>query len=149
MAVLDSKTYKQIEWRLYHYHELRRQAQDLQAERDALLNPGRTPVSPGGGGVSRRSDPTATNTLRRMQLLSSQREATRWVQVIEHTIRHYQNTDKGMLLELKYFSDMSEDYICGVLNIERATFYCWRNELVTYTALVAVQYSLVRIVEVS
>jgi hypothetical protein len=145
VAVLSRRLYKEVEWRLYHYHELRRQAKELRVRREAMLNPGRTPASPGGGGISYRSDPTATNTLRRQQLADQQIETERWVAAIEQTIERYQNHDKGQLLELKYFSDVSDDYICGLLNIERSTFYSWTNELVTFTALVAVQYGLVRV----
>lgn len=145
MAVLDSQIYKRIEWRLYHYFDTKHQAEDLVEEQKALLNPGRTPASPGGGGVSRKSDPTATNTLKRMQLVSPQREAAKWAHTIERTIARYEGTEKGTLLELKYFSDMSEDYICGILNIERATFFNWRNEIVLFTALVAAQEGLIRV----
>lgn len=148
MAVLDNQVYKLVEWRLYHYHALRHQAEDLANERETLLNPGRTPASPGGGGVSHRSDPTATNTLRRLRLGSQQQAAAKWVEVIEHTIERYQDETKGMLLELQYFSDMAADYICERLKIERATYFNWRTELVTFTALVAVQYGLMDVINI-
>lgn len=145
VAVLNSQTYKAIEWHLYRYHELRREAVDLRAEREALLNPGRTPASPGGGGVSRRSDPTATNTLSRMRLGDRQAEAALWVKAIEHVIARYEEDSKGTLLDLQYFSDMAEDYICEKLSIDRATYFRWRTEVVIYTALVATQYRLIKV----
>ena len=145
MAVLNSRTYKQIEWRLYHYHELRRQAEDLAAEREDVLYRSRMPATPGGGGVAHKSDPTASKVLQMVRLEHEQAEAAKWVAAIEKTIVRYGDGDKGKLLELKYFSDVDEAYICRALNIERTTFYAWRSELVTYTALVAAQQGLIRV----
>ena len=145
VAVLSRRTYKQVEWRLYHYHELRRKAEELAAQRDDVLYRGRMPATPGGGGVAYKSDPTASKVLQMVALEHEQQDAARWVEAIEQTIVRYAKQDKGRLLELKYFSDMDQGYICRVLNIERTTFYEWRNELVTYTALVAAQQGLIRV----
>lgn len=145
MAVLNRRTYKMVEWRLYHYHELRRKAEELAAQREDVLYRSRTPPSPGGGGVAHKSDPTASKVIEMVRLEHEQLEAARWVDVIEQTIVRYADGPKGRLLELKYFSDMSEQYICHALNIERTTYYAWRNEIVTYTALIAVQQGLIRV----
>jgi hypothetical protein len=145
VAVLNRRTYKQVEWRLYHYHELRRKAEELAAQREDVLYRSRTPPSPGGGGVAHKSDPTASKVLQMVALEHEQQDAARWVEAIEQTIVRYAKQEKGRLLELKYFSDMSEQYICQALSIERTTFYAWRTEIVTYTALVAAQKGLIRV----
>jgi len=145
VAVLNSRTYKQIEWRLYHYHELRRQVEELPEQRLDVLYRSRTPATPGGGGVAHKSDPTASKVLQMVRLEHEQLGAARWVQAIEKTIVRYAESEKGKLLELKYFSEMDDEYICKALNIERTTYFNWRTELVTYTALVAAQQGLIRV----
>lgn len=145
MGVLSRRVYKHIEWRLYHYHELRRQALELAAQREDILHRGPMPPTPGAGGVAYKSDPTANKAVQLVRLEQKQVDAEQWVSVIERTISKYAGSHKGRLLELKYFADMSEQYICETLNIERTTYYAWRNELVTYTALVAAQQGLIRV----
>lgn len=145
MAVLSRRIYREIEWHLYNYHELRRKAEEVAAQREDVLHRSRIPPSPGGGGVAHKSDPTASKAIERIRLAHEQRAAARWVNVIEQTIVRYADGPKGRLLELKYFSDMSEQYICHALSIERTTYYAWRNEIVTYTALIAAQQGLIRV----
>lgn len=145
MAVLDNRIYKQIEWRLYHYHELRRRAEELPAQREDILYQSRVPASPGGGGTSHRSDPTASKVLQMVRLEHEQTEAAKWAGAIEKTMLRYADSARGQLLELKYFADMDEGFIRAALNIERTTFYAWKTELVTYTALVAAQQGLIHV----
>ncbi len=149
MAVLNSRTYKQIEWRLYHYHELRRQVEDSPNQRLDVLHRSRTPATPGGGGVAHRSDPTASKVLQIVQIEDQQAEAKRWVEVIEQVIRRYgrnpQDRLKGQLLELRYFAQMDEGYISQRLCIDRSTFYFWKAEIVTYAALIAAQHGLLKV----
>lgn len=102
-------------------------------------------MTQGGGGVSYKSDPTANKVVQLVQMEYKQAECEQWVKVIERTICNYADTDKGKLLELRYFAEIAPDYICEKLHIERATFYNWAADIVTYTALQAVQAGLIRI----
>lgn len=95
--------------------------------------------------MSFRSDPTATKTLELLDLSEERWAAVLWVNVIKDVIAKYEGSPKGQLLELKYFGDMSEEYICSRLTIDRATYFRWRNELVLYTALVAAQNRLIEV----
>ncbi len=147
VAVLDSKTYKLIEWHLFHYFDLRRQVVEYEDRRKAISDSSRAQFTGGGHGVSFRSDPTATKTLDLFDLAAEYQEskAETWVMVIEQVIARYEGSPKGKLLELKYFGDMSDDFIQDRLNIERATYFRWRNELVIYTALVAACNGLIEV----
>lgn len=145
MAVLDTKTYRRVEWHLFNYFDMRRQVVEYEDRRKAISDSSRARITGGGSGVSRRSDPTATKTLELLDLCEERWTAVLWVNVIKDVIAKYEGSPKGQLLELKYFSDMGEEYICSRLAIERATYYNWRNEIVIYTALVAAQSNLIQI----
>lgn len=130
---------------LHRYHELQQQVEEIDNELITLLHPGKAQPVSGGGGVSYRSDPTATHALRRMELADRRQKLSDWLQVIERLIDRYRNDHKGTLLELCYFSDLAENYICEKLAIDRATYYRWRSELVLYAALLSVQSGLIKI----
>ncbi len=80
-----------------------------------------------------------------IKLAGQQEHAAHWVGVIENVIRRYEGNHKGLLLQMRYFEELAENYICEKLCIERATYYSWRAEIVTYTALVAVQHGLIKV----
>jgi len=140
MGVLERQIYKKIEWHLYNYFNLKREVNEAKEE---IINAGGRDLTEWGGGISYHSDPTATRAIKltRPELV----EKEKWLKVIEGTIQHYKGTEKGRLLQKKYFDQLGERHICRELHIERTTYYRWREEIVIYAALLAVQYGLIRL----
>lgn len=139
MGVLDRKTYRKIEYYLYHYHQIRR---EVEQEKQDIIEAGGRDILEWGGGISYHSDPTASRAIKltNPELL----EKEKWLKVIEGTIQHFQGTEKGRLLQKKYFDQLGERHICRELHIERTTYYRWREEIGLYTALLATQYGLIK-----
>jgi len=140
VGILERRIYKKIEYYLYHYHQIRR---EIEQEKQDIIETGGRDLTEWGGGISYHSDPTATRAIKltRPELL----EKEKWLKVIEGTIQHFQGTEKGRLLQKKYFDELRERHICQELHIERATYYNWRNEIVFYTALLAAQEGLIKV----
>lgn len=140
MGVLPRKTYKQIEWYLYNYYNIRREVAEAKED---IIEAGNRELSEWGGGVSYRSDPTATKAIKlcKKDIVNYEK----WLKVIEAVIKHYEGTEKGRLLQKKYFDELGEKHICKELYIERATYYNWRNEIVLYAALLAAQEGLIKV----
>jgi len=140
MGVLNRKTYKQVEWYLYNYHEIRREVQE---SKDDIIEAGNRDISEWGGGISYHSDPTASKALKLCK--KNIVEYEKWLKVVEATIQRYKDTSLGLLLQKRYFDELGEIHICRELHIERATYYRWRNEIVIYTAMLALQEGLIKI----
>ncbi len=140
MGVLDKRIYKRIEWHLYNYHNLKR---EIEQEKQEIIEKSGRDIAEWGGGISYHSDSTANRAIKltRPDLV----EKEKWLKVIEGTIQHFQGTEKGRLLQKKYFDELGERHICQELHIERATYYNWRNEIVFYTALLAAQEGLIKV----
>lgn len=140
MGVLDRKTYRKIEYYLYHYFEIRR---EVEQEKEDIIEAGGRDIVEWGGGISYHSDPTASKAIKLVRPDIVEKE--KWLKVIENTIQHFKGTEKGRLLQKKYFDELGEKHICEELHIERATYYNWRNEIVFYTALLAAQEGLIKV----
>ena len=140
MSVLDRRTYKKIEYYLYNYYKIKR---EVELKKQDIIESGGRDLTEWGGGISYHSDPTATRAIKltRPELV----EKEKWLKVVEGTIQHYKGTEKGRLLQKKYFDELGEKHICEELYIERATYYNWRNEIVLYAALLAAQEGLIKV----
>jgi len=140
MGVLDRKTYRRIEYYLYHYFQIRR---EVEQEKEDIIESGGRNIVEWGGGISYHSDPTANKAIKltRPDLI----EKEKWLKVIEDTIQHFQGTEKGRLLQKKYFDQLGERHVCEELHIERTTYYRWREEIVIYIAMLAIQEGLIKI----
>lgn len=140
MALIDRKIYKKIEYYLYNYNEIIKEIE--QYKEDIALSGGRE-YGEVGGGQSYHSDPTA---IKAIKLTSSKIiEEEKWLTIVEQTVKKYKGTAKEYLIKLKYQQELKEARICQELNIERTTYYTWRQEIVTYAALVAAQEGLIKV----
>jgi len=140
VGILARQTYKQVEWYLYNYHKIRRNVQEA---KDDIIEAGGRDYSEYGGGQSFRSDPTASKAVRlcKDEIVNYEK----WLKAIDHVVKRYKNTGHGRLLQKKYFDELGEVQICMDLHIERSTYYRWREEIVVYTAMIAVQEGLIKI----
>lgn len=140
MSVLDRRTYKKIEYYLYNYYKIKR---EVELKKQDIIESGGRDLAEWGGGISYRSDPTAVKAVKlcKRDII----EYEKWLKTVEISINHFKNTEKGRLLQMKYFEELSEMYICQELHIERATYFRWREEIVIYTAMLALQEGLIKI----
>lgn len=141
MAIIKRSLYRKIEYYLYNYKEIREKVKE---KRKDVIESGGREIGETGGGISYHSDPTAQKVIRLLEDTNTI-EDEEWLDVIEHTKEKYKGTEKGELLKLKYEREMGEVQVCRELNISRATYYNWRQEIVFYTAIVATQKGLIRV----
>jgi len=140
MGVIDRKTYKRIEFYLYNYREL---TVELEQHKTNIIESGNRELIDFGQGVSYRSDPTANRAVKLCN--ENVLETERWSKVIDKVKSRFKGTLKGELIRFKYERGMSEIATCRELNIERSTYYAWRQEIVLYAALVAAQVGLIQV----
>ncbi len=140
MSILDKDTYKKVEWHLYNYFQLRREVQEYEED---ILESGAQEHGESGSGRSWHSDPTACKVLRLVSPDMLQKQ--KWLKVVRKVLMKFDGTDKGRLIEKKYFEELGEVHVCMELHISRATFFNWREEIVLFTALLAVQEKLIKI----
>ena len=140
MGIIDRKTYKRIEFYLYNYREL---IVELEQHKTNIIEGDNRELIDFGQGVSYRSDPTANRAVKLCK--ENVLETERWLKVVERVKARFKGTPKGELIRLKYELEQSEVFICQALNIERTTYYAWRQEVVLYAALVAAQVGLIQV----
>lgn len=140
MALIKRDIYRKIEYYLYNHQEIKN---EIEEQKKDIIESGRSEIGEIGRGQSFHSDPTALKAIRLCKdyLL----EDEKWLHVIEHTKEKYQGTEKGKLLKLKYEQELGEIEICRELNISRATYFNWRQEIVFYTTMIATQKGLIRV----
>lgn len=67
-----------------------------------------------------------------------------WRNVIDSVITKYQDTEKGRLIELRYFRNKSEVQICMELYISKRLYYDWIKEILQDVALMAAYEKLIK-----
>jgi len=147
MGILSRKIYKQIEWYLYNYYEIKREVQELKDEIIEGIEGRSYDISELGGGISYHSDPTALKTLKLCKKDIVDYE--KWLKIIDAVIKHFSGTEKGRMLQKKYFDELGETHIRQELHIERTTYYRWREEIVIYTAMLAIQEGLIKLANIA
>lgn len=139
MAVLNRRTYKKIEYYFYNYFLLMR---DVKEKREEIISSqGSSKDVLKFDGATNKTDITAAKTMKLCEL----QEKEKWLRVIGAVLERYKNTEKLKLIEKKYFEGLSEVQICTELHIERRTYYIWRNEIVLFAAIIAVQEGVLKV----
>lgn len=137
MSSLNRKIYRAIEKVLYHYFEIKHKLAEKEEE---IMNARKNELKVNVRSNGYYSDPTALTAIK---LCDNELEIMRkWIQIIDITRDRYKNTDKGRLLEMRYFEELAPDHICERLYIERRTFYYWKEEIVIYVSNLAAKYGL-------
>ena len=142
MAVLKRQTYKKIEYYFYNYFSLMRDVKEKREEILSSQGSSKDILKLEANISSQKTEITAVKAIKLCEL----QEKEKWLCVIESVLKHYKNTEKLKLIEKKYFEELSEVQICTELNIERRTYYVWRNEIVLFAAIIAAQEGLLKAV---
>lgn len=138
MRILSKEIYRKIEYYLYNYFGIKKEIAEY---RENTITAKAYNIGEHGGGRSYHSDPTAMKAVRLSEVL----EKEKWTKVIEGTVSYFGDSEKGKLLELKYFDKCRKVHICQKLHIEHATYYRWQNDIVLYAAMLAIQDDLIEI----
>ena len=67
-----------------------------------------------------------------------------WHNVITAVIDKYRDTEKGRLIELRYFRRRKEVQICMELHISQRLYYDWINDILQDVALMAAYEKLIK-----
>jgi len=67
-----------------------------------------------------------------------------WSAIVEKTFAKYEGSEMGKLLNLKYEMKLPEQQIFEKLNVEKTTYYVWRNRLVNEITLQAAYQRLIK-----
>ena len=67
-----------------------------------------------------------------------------WSAIVEKTFTKYEGTEMGKLIHLKYEMRLPEQQIFERLNVEKTTYYVWRNRLVNEITLQAAYQRLIK-----
>jgi len=76
--------------------------------------------------------------------LSKDPENQQWSSIVERIFEKYKGTEMGNLLHLKYEMKLPEQQIFEKLNVEKTTYYVWRNRLVNEMTLQAAYQRLIK-----
>lgn len=68
----------------------------------------------------------------------------KWSTIIEGMFKKYEGTEVGKLMQLKYVQKLPEQNIFEMLNVEKTTYYVWRNRLVNEITLQAAYLRLIK-----
>lgn len=67
-----------------------------------------------------------------------------WSTIIEKICDKYEGTEMGKLIHMKYEMRLPEQRIFENLNVEKTTYYVWRNRLVNEITLQAAYQRLIK-----
>lgn len=128
----------EIEYHFFAYAEEKKQIENLERDIAEAI----TPNLDGIGGSSGKSDPTAQKAA---QIERETKELRMWVDVVEQTIRRYQDDPVGDFIEQYYFSGKNALISQMELHIGTTTFYARRKAVIIYAALKASAFKLIDI----
>ena len=151
MAILDSGVLKRIEKYFYIYDKI---AQAVQEAREQLLYGQAGAEKTGGGGHCYISDPTAqkaiglADPIRRVDVDGETiRRPEDWLKVVAVTRQRFAGTPMGELMERRYWRNETIVQTCMEMSIDRSTYYYWREDIITYAAMVCCQVGLMKVTE--
>lgn len=75
---------------------------------------------------------------------SKELDDQKWSTIIEGIFKKYEGTEVGKLMQLKYVQKLPEQRIFEMLNVEKTTYYAWRNRLVNEITLQAAYQRLIK-----
>lgn len=79
--------------------------------------------------------------LRNFKLLDP---ADPWRNVIDSVVTKYKDTEKGRLIELRYWKKKTEVQICMELHISQRLYYSWIDDILQDAALMAAYERLIQ-----
>lgn len=147
--ILEKKHYKKIEHYLYSQFEA---SEQLEIRTDDIIYGCKTSHlgEETGGSVGTSNESKVERAA--LQLVEvHENEDTKWIEVINHTLKQFAGTEYEKLIDLTYHKQYRVTKIIRILNIEKSAYYERRNDVIMQVALVAASKGLIdnRIYKVS
>lgn len=147
MRLEPSWAVKTLEHYLYNYYDEVRKLHNIK-KNIIEASPSQFQEA-GGGGINHMSNPTE---LKGIKLASNKDiiEKEKWLKVVKDVIKNAEIHDKlygtkyYTLINKKYFDELGEEQICNELNIERATYYFWKREILMMGINLATAIGLIK-----
>jgi len=149
LAILEMSTFRYIEKHFYLYDRI---VQAVREIREQLLYGHDGIQRVGGDGHCYVSDPTAIKAISLAEPIKwvvidgeTIRRPEDWVKVIDTTRERFAGTPIKELIERRY--RRSEHFIrtCREMHIDHSTYYDWREDIISYAALICCQIGLIRV----
>ncbi|EAX47544.1 prophage LambdaCh01, phage transcriptional regulator, RinA family [Thermosinus carboxydivorans Nor1] len=151
MAILDGSVFKRIE-RYFYLHD--KIARAVREAREQMLYGHAGTEKTGGVGHCYISDPTANKAIGLVdpiQRVEVDGETIRrpedWLKVVAATRQRFAGTPMGELMERRYIRNETIVKTCQEMHIDRSTYYYWREDIITYAAMVCCQVGLLKVSE--
>lgn len=138
--IIDHKIGKEVESHFYNY-QLERGA--LERDKADISEENTIPRLDHVGSRSMTvSNPTLSKAIRIEEDL---RDYQAWVDVVSRTIKRFSGTPQAELIAMVYVERQSVDHVCKNLFISRMTYFRWKEKVINYAIILAVQCGLVSI----
>ena len=137
--VLSKKIIFEIEWQLKRYKQLKEIVEDEKMDIILSSNKNFDNFYSKTGGIY--TDETGSKAIKICNSVSNEEK---WVRIIEQAVNFFAGTGIDLFIVKKYFEKKSFEEVRKELNIERTTFYKWRQDIITYICLKAIQENLIR-----
>lgn len=129
MSILTKEEKKEVAKHVYKYFEYKREIAEY---REKVLHGSKPMYGEIGGGYSYHSDNTAIKAIKLADPPKNIQEKIKWVEAIEKAINRFKNTDKGKILQMKYFDEEGDYYIMQKLDMKKSKYYYLKDEILDY-----------------
>ena len=136
--IIDRETYKTIEYYFYNYHKLRAEVMET---REDILKHANYELSKTGIHGTTIINPTEQSAIKLEKLDKTEK----WLSVVDKTVERFKGTAMEWLITMCYIEKQSWQNVCMRLNIERATYWNWKAEVIYYAALKASREHLIEV----
>ena len=136
--VISKKNIFEIEWQFKRYHQLKEIIEE--GKMDIIQSSSNNVYSMGS-----RSGTTSDDTGNKAIQLCKLTNEDKWLKTIENTIKFFRGTGIEKFIKKRYFENQRKDDVMLELHIETTTFYRWREEVIIYACMIAIQEGLIKI----
>lgn len=136
--IINNKTKKLVETSIYNYYHPKKKI----TREEVFTSSPNLDGMPRGSNIS---NPTLQKTLKLLEI----DEEELWNKVIECAINYFINHDdeKVDLIIYTYRDELTDLQISRKLNVDRSTYYDWRNEVIYYIVFLAIQVGLIELIK--
>jgi len=138
--IADHRLAKEIESHFYGYKV---ECKQLELIKKEIAEESTVPQMDGiRASSSKISDPTFEKT-RKIEKELKKMQA--WVHVVKKTIGRFQNTPQSEFITMVYIDRHSINRVCDNLYITRTTYFNWREKILDYALILAVENGIYKI----
>ena len=136
--VISKKHIFEIEWQFKRYHQLKEIVEEGKMD---IIQSSSTNVYNTGSKSGLITDETGNKAMQLCKLTTEDK----WLKTIENTVKFFRGTGIEKYIKKRYFENQRKDDVMLELHIETTTFYRWREEVIIYACIMAIQEGLIKI----